>query len=593
MPLGDGQARARGDADSAAWDHRVRSLLVVHEPAVLAHLARLGVPSAELDDVAQEALLVAAMKLGEIEPGCEKAFLLATARRLAGNVRRGLRRQGRALERLLDDDVDPRPDVGDLLDRRVARALLEEALEGLPSEERVAMVLVEVQGMRPAAAARHLQLPEGTVASRLRRARERLLTWAARASTPRRSAPRPPSPRSPSGVTGERPELLSWWVTDGEVDALAALVSVYERHHPNTSVVRAAAPRQASARALLRSRMIHGNPPDTFQLNGGRDLAAWVDGHGLRPRMESLDFLYASEGLAGVFPRDVLDMVSCEGRIYAVPLDIHRTNTLYFHCGVFRRAGLTPPSTLDELYETAAALAAQGIAPLALGVKHSWTLTMLAFENLMVSDAGGEYYRDFFTGRRSANDPQLRATFEHLARVLSLANADAASLRWEQAVDRVRTGAAAMTITGDWAKGYLVNKGFEPGIDFGEVPMPGADGAFVFALDVFGLPKGAAHPSGAIDLLKAFGSREGQDVFSPVKGSMPARLDADLSRYDGFVQRRVDQFEAGPRYPSLASLAPSGFLSVLEQALADFAATRRFDVARDAIRAHYDLLRRL
>src|SRR5687768_18267999 len=54
--------------------------------------------------------------------------------------------------------------------------------------------------------------------------------------------------------------------------------------------------------------------------------------------------------------------------------------------------------------------------------------------------------------------------------------------------------------------------------------------SFVFTLDTFGLPKGAPNRSGAIDLLKVMGSREGQNAFNVVKGSIPARTDIDVTR---------------------------------------------------------------
>jgi glucose/mannose transport system substrate-binding protein len=334
--------------------------------------------------------------------------------------------------------------------------------------------------------------------------------------------------------------------------------------------------------------MLRGVPPDTFQMNGGTDLLSWVGNRRARERMEPLDFLFASEGWASAFPRDVLDLVTYSGRIYAVPVDVHRLNNLFYSLRIFEQLGLSPPTTLSEMHAVAEVLEANGVVPFAIGYRQPWTLTMLAFENVMVAVAGGAYYADFFRGRCSPDDPEFRSTLDHVGRILDYANPDAANLGWDGAVELLRSGRAAMTIMGDWAKGYLTTTGAPS--EFAQMPSPGSSGVFVFGTDTFGLPKRASQRAGAIELLKVFGSKEGQDAFNPLKGSIPARLDADLSRYDLPARATAFDFWTGPRYPGIASLAPSSFTTVLEAALREFARKRDASAVVAAVRAHYDLL---
>jgi glucose/mannose transport system substrate-binding protein len=549
----------------------------------------MGVPEGEIEDVVQEALVVTASRLPHLEPGSERAFLYATALYIARNARRGLRRRQRATDRLLQLPNDPIPGADDLTDQLRARAMLEEALEQLPGEARLVFLLFELQEMPLSRIAERLGLPEGTVASRLRRARQILGDWASRvtasAQFERSRSKSGSSRRTPS--TGD-PEILSWWVSRGETEALRALLGVYSRAHPNASVVSAAVSGTPIARQQLRSRMTRGQPPDTFQVNGGIDLFSWVGSGAVRERMEPLDFLFSSEGWTAAFPPDVLELVTHAGRLYAVPLDIHRINTLFYNKTILADCDLSPPTTLDELHEVAGTLRSRGIVPFSIGYKHPWTLTMLAFENVMVAVAGGDYYREFFSGRRDPDEPELYATLKHVGRILDYANDDAASLGWDDAVELLLTGGAAMTIMGDWAKGYLASSASP--FDFGELPSPGADGAFVFGTDTFGLPKRASQRASAIELLKVFGSKEGQDAFNPPKGSIPARTDADLSRYDPLAQATARDFWSSPRYPSLASIASSTFTQALDVAMGRFARTRDAKAVAHAIRAHYDLL---
>jgi len=118
--------------------------------------------------------------------------------------------------------------------------------------------------------------------------------------------------------------------------------------------------------------------------------------------------LFSSEGWGAVFPPDVLELVTHGGRLYAVPVDIHRTNTLFYNRQHLAEHGLAPPTTLGDLHQVAETLRARGIVPFSIGYKDPWTLTMLAFENVMVAVAGGDYYRDFFSGKRSADDSSTR-----------------------------------------------------------------------------------------------------------------------------------------------------------------------------------------
>src|SRR5262249_19375343 len=68
----------------------------------------------------------------------------------------------------------PAPDLGadDLADLRRARAMLDEILEEMPLELRVVFILSEIEQMTAANIAELESIPPGTVASRLRRARE-------------------------------------------------------------------------------------------------------------------------------------------------------------------------------------------------------------------------------------------------------------------------------------------------------------------------------------------------------------------------------------------------------------------------------------
>ena len=151
---------------------RFAQLFHDHFDLVWRTVRRLGVPAAAIDDAAQEVFVVAARKLDVIEPGKEKAFLYATAVRVAADSRRSHARR--------DHGADVEPDaLGDtsdnpetLVDQKRARELLDAIIGRMPDDARDVFVLYELEGLTMAEIATALDLPAGTVASRLRRARE-------------------------------------------------------------------------------------------------------------------------------------------------------------------------------------------------------------------------------------------------------------------------------------------------------------------------------------------------------------------------------------------------------------------------------------
>ena len=114
-------------------------------------------------------------------------------------------------------------------------------------------------------------------------------------------------------------------------------------------------------------------------------------------------------------------------------------------------------------------------------------------------------------------------------------NSNAASLTWQDAGKLVIDGKAAFNVMGDWQDGYFSgttkggNLAKKPGKDYGWTATPGTGGVYVWLSDSFTLPKGAPHRAAAVKWLAFLGSRRAQDTFNPVKGSIPAREDAQVS----------------------------------------------------------------
>jgi RNA polymerase sigma-70 factor (ECF subfamily) len=168
-----GEERFSGlSAAPAAREQRLRALVDDHFDFIWRSLRRLGVPARDADDGAQRVFVVASRRVDDIEVGKERAFLFSTAYRVARDMHRSKARHPEAP--LGEEDVlpDSAPNPEQLSDRKQARALLDDVLSGLPLEYRTVFVLFEMEELTVPEIALLVEAPIGTVASRLRRARE-------------------------------------------------------------------------------------------------------------------------------------------------------------------------------------------------------------------------------------------------------------------------------------------------------------------------------------------------------------------------------------------------------------------------------------
>jgi RNA polymerase sigma-70 factor (ECF subfamily) len=156
---------------------RLAALVRQNATFVWRSLRRLGVPELEADDASQHVFLTLSRKLPFVERGRERSFLFSIVIRIASNARRKVDRQAEhvddGLVRLLPSS-DPSPH--ELLEVSEARGLLDQALLAMPLAIRAAFVLFEIEDLSLSEVAALLEIPRGTAASRLRRAREILGT---------------------------------------------------------------------------------------------------------------------------------------------------------------------------------------------------------------------------------------------------------------------------------------------------------------------------------------------------------------------------------------------------------------------------------
>lgn len=373
-------------------------------------------------------------------------------------------------------------------------------------------------------------------------------------------------------------EIFSWWTSGGEVEALNAIYAIYSEKYPDVEIVNAAlaggAGQGGNMKALLETRMQGGQPPDSFQVHLGREL---IDSHVVPDRMEDLSFLYEEEGLNDVFPKDLIAIASYDGKPYSVPVNIHRSNVLWYRPSKLEAAGVAEaPKSWDEFFVAAEALKAAGIPALAVA-ENEPNFSGHVFENILITQLDQEAYLGLFTGATGWDDERVTKALEILDQAFGYANEDYLSTSWGDINDRfVADDGPAMMIMGDWTHGVLKSKGFT---DYKWAPAPDTAGTFMVLSDSFGLPKGAPHRDNAINFLRVCGSRDGQDAFNPIKGSIPARTDPDLSKYDEYLLSAMEDFKSNKLSPSIQHGAAAKQSFVLDYAIAINNLATNHDVA--------------
>lgn len=370
-------------------------------------------------------------------------------------------------------------------------------------------------------------------------------------------------------------EVFTWWTTGGEAAGLKELFNLYEERFPAVGIIHTAVAGGAgeAAKAVLVTRMLGGNPPDSFQVHmGGELIETWV----VTDFMEPLDELYRQEGWEEVFPQGVLDLLSYEGSYYSVPSNIHRSNVLWYNRPIFEQYGLEPPATFEEFFEIAELLEAEGIIPHALGDTGIWASTHL-LETVLMGVLGPEAYRGLWTGATDWRSPEVTEALETFSRMLDYVNPDHSARSWDLANNLLIEGRAAMYIHGDWVNADYMAKDFE---DYGFAPAPGNVGLYGALSDTFGLPRDAQNPTATIEWLRLVGSKVGQEAFNPLKGSICARIDCDPEPFNPYLRWTMEQWEQDEIVPSLAhgAAAPEAWVTDIHDVVSVFVSDR--DVAR-------------
>ncbi|WP_248959199.1 ABC transporter substrate-binding protein [Sphaerisporangium perillae] len=138
--------------------------------------------------------------------------------------------------------------------------------------------------------------------------------------------------------------------------------------------------------------------PDVFFNWGGGSIAPFVRANLLLPLD---DYIAKDPGLKSNFLPSVFNSASVNGKAYGVPMRGTQPVMLFNNKKVLADAGVTPPTTWDELIAAVQKLKAKGVTPIALGGGDQWP-TLMWFEYAYDRIAGPELFQKALDGDKQA-----------------------------------------------------------------------------------------------------------------------------------------------------------------------------------------------
>lgn len=325
-------------------------------------------------------------------------------------------------------------------------------------------------------------------------------------------------------------EVLHWWTSGGEAAGVAEFAKAFEAAGGKWIDTAIAVGEQARAAGI--NRIVGGNPPTAMQFNTGAQFSEIVSNGFLN----SIEHVATANNWREVLPQALIDATNRDGQFYAVPVNIHGQNWIFYNIEALQKAGVEPPQSFDDIIAAGPKLREAGVIPFAHGGQ-SWQDHLL-FDGVVVAKAGKEIFNKIYADldTEALNTAEFRSAVETFGALRELTDEGSPGRSWNDTAALVITGTAAMQFMGDWAKGDFIAANKVIGKDYGCNIMPGG---FVMGGDVFVFPKieDEAKKAAQDKLAELMMSPEVQIAFNVKKGSVPSRLDVDVSGMDECAQK--------------------------------------------------------
>jgi len=366
-------------------------------------------------------------------------------------------------------------------------------------------------------------------------------------------------------------EVTHWWTSGGEAAAVKVFADSFNNLGGGDKWVDGAIGGSGdTARPIIISRIMGGNPPCATQFNPGKDADDLIAA-GL---MQDMTELATKENWKGIVrPASQLEGCTKDGKVYCVPVNLHSAQWMWTNRHVYEDAGLTPPTNWAEVVADAPKLREKGIIP--LSVAQGWPVPLLLTDNIIPGIGGVDLWKALYDTKDPAKigSPEMRKVLQAMDQARKIVDPAEMVPQWNDAVSLVITGKAGANVMGDWAQGEFQVANQVAGKDYDCLPGLGIHPMLNTGGDVFFFPKSKdpAVTAAQMKMASMMISKPVQVAFNLKKGSLPIRADVDLAQANDCMKKGLKLLDDPANLlPSQAQVADRDYINQIRDVLNEF-----------------------
>ncbi|MHB2169818.1 ABC transporter substrate-binding protein [Alsobacter sp. R-9] len=362
-------------------------------------------------------------------------------------------------------------------------------------------------------------------------------------------------------------EVIHWWTSGGESAAVKVFADQFNK--AGGTWVDTAIAGGANARTAAINRTVSGTPPVMMQFNTGKQFDELVENN----LLTDVDAIAAEQKWKDKIPAAIVAATTRNGKMFAVPVNIHGQNWLFYNTDVLKKVGAEEPKTFDDLIVILEKLKAAGLVPLAFSGQKTWERGL--FNAVMLGQGGPKLWMSVYGDKdpKAVKSPEFKNVAETYAKLRNFVDAGAPGRNWNDATALVIQGKAGFQIMGDWAKGEFIAAGQTAGKEYGCTILSKAGGGYAMGGDVFAFPKvkDANAQKAQVVLAKMLLDPTTQIEFNKKKGSIPVRTDVDTSSMDVCAQKGAKMVaDKSQQAPAMELLTPPAVTGAVEDVISSF-----------------------
>ena len=304
--------------------------------------------------------------------------------------------------------------------------------------------------------------------------------------------------------------------------AMQEAVKRFEAANPGTHVVLNVYDHESYKQSIRN--WLTSAPPDVVLWYTGARLRQFV-----QPGLLADVSVLWTPAMKQAFGNTAVELSTDGGKQYAVPYTQYQYG-LYYRSDLFRKAGVGPITTWDDLLGACDKLNAAGIAPIDLGSKDLWP-TAAWFDYLDLRINGYASHMQLMSGKMSYLDPKVRDVFAHWKQLLDRKCfvPNHAELSMQESQSLLYQGRAGMMLIGNF-----ITENFSPEMQkvmqFEPFPTitPGVARAEDAPMDAVSIPQGAANKAGAMKFLAFMMQPDTQTMINRYEKQVPANSQAQV-----------------------------------------------------------------